>query len=324
MRSASCAAAARSAPSRPSSSERRHPRERGERQARELRIPLRSGVQPAAQALHGARVVPLEKRLHALGVVAQGARLGAAAALGERGPEGLRGLAEVAALEVGASGALVGRRHRPEHLAEQARQIAAEDRGEIVALLDQQPRCEPVVRLGAEQPLELDGGLLQQRLGLLESLGEADAALGEDLLELPEQLLAVFAGGGAQRAHLGTVDGMLVEVLAELHALVEERSDREVEERPAADAGLAVVAEQLVAALLEAKEHCFLAVADQPLDALEAQLAAPVERGDGAELAVRAQEIAHDLDQGQVGGGAGGRFHRASIRTLAGFAGANA
>jgi hypothetical protein len=54
---------------------------------------------------------------------------------------------------------------------------------------------------------------------------------------------------------------------------VEERPDGEVEQRLAADAGSLLLAEQVVAALLQAEQHCLLAVADQRLHALEAQLA---------------------------------------------------
>ena len=108
----------------------------------------------------------------------------------------------------------------------------------------------------------------QQRLGFLQRLVQPDRRRGEDLLELIEDPLDVGAGLRPQRPHLGAVHHALIEILAELHRLVEQRPDGEIEERLALgdDARRAIgLPEERVATLLQPEQHAVLVVADEPL-----------------------------------------------------------
>ena len=87
--------------------------------------------------------------------------------------------------------------------------------------------------MGPQQRAELSPRLLQQRLGLGERLGQPLARRRENPRELLEEPLAARLGLAARGLDLRRVDLELVEVLAQLHRLVEERADGEVEERHA-------------------------------------------------------------------------------------------
>ena len=93
--------------------------------------------------------------------------------------------------------------------------------------------------------------------------------------EVLEQRRRLVPGFGSEQAHARAVDLALVEVLPQLHDLVEEGAHREVEEDLAVTrlAGRTLVgAEERVTALLQTEEDAILVVADQLLELGEAKL----------------------------------------------------
>ena len=107
----------------------------------------------------------------------------------------------------------------------------------------------------------------------------------------------------SQGAHARPVDLALVEVLAELHRLVEEAAHREVEEglamhRLGGSGGLH--AEAGVAALLEAEQGRVVAFTDQRLDVLEVQLAEAEALREAIQQLMGDQEVPDDLHQARA------------------------
>jgi hypothetical protein len=98
----------------------------------------------------------------------------------------------------------------------------------------------------------------------------------------------------------------LVEALAELHRLVEERAHGEVEQHLAAHGSGASLSgpEEGVAALLEPKQDAAFASPHQLLELREAELVPAVAREQSLHHLMGLEEIAHDVHQ--AGGGA---FH---------------
>ena len=164
------------------------------------------------------------------------------------------------------------------HLLEEARQTAAAQLLDAVALLDQVAGHETVA-MAAQHREELLAGVGEQRLGLLKRLLHPGLGGRLDPIELREEIGVLRVAGSRrlpQLAHLRRVDDLQVVVLAELHRLVEERADGEIEEGFAVFGRrrLLVTAKQLVAALLQAEEDARLAVTHQGLQVFEAQLLA--------------------------------------------------
>ena len=161
----------------------------------------------------------------------------------------------------------------------------------------------------AQEHAELPPRLLQQRLALGERLGEPLARGRENSREFLEEPLAARLGVAARGLDLRRVDLELVEILAQLHRLVEERAHGEVEEHHARQVVAHVTGpEQRVAALLQAEQHARLAVASERLHLLEAQTAAALALEETPQQPMREQELANDVDQANRGG-----LHRRSI-----------
>ena len=186
------------------------------------------------------------------------------------------------------------------NLLQQRVQSVGEHLIDQIAVLDQVTGHEAVRRVGLEKDSELTCGLEKKALGLLEGFVQPRPDAIEDPLELAKQETHLRLRCGAQSPDLGAVDVALIEALAKLHRLVEERTDREVEEGLGTNPHhlpFGARPEKGVAALLQAEEHALLAGADQGLHVLEAEIARPVSRRHVAERPVDDQEIPHDVDQ---------------------------
>ena len=214
--------------------------------------------------------------------------------------EGAARLAKEPALQVRVRRPDEGDSRRAVNLLQQRVQSVGERPIDQIAVLDQVTGHEAVRRVGLEKDPELTCGLEKKDLGLLEGLVQPRPNAVEDPLELAKQETHLRLRCGAQSPDLGAVDVALIEALAKLHRLVEERANREIEEGLRTNPHhfpFGVRPEEGVAALLQAEEHALLAVADQGLHLLEAEIARPVSRRHVAEHPVDDQEIPHDVDQ---------------------------
>ncbi len=151
--------------------------------------------------------------------------------------------------------------------------------------------------------------LFEERLGFREGLGQALARDREDAREFLEEPLAARLRVASRGLDLRRVDLELVEVLAQLHRFVEERSDGQIEERDARQ----VVAEyagpeQRVAAFLQPEQNARLGVAHQNLQLLETQTSAALALEEASQQPMGEQELADDVDETSRGG-----THRRSI-----------
>jgi phosphatidylglycerol:prolipoprotein diacylglycerol transferase len=183
-------------------------RREGRRGARELRDAFR--VAPGQVGRHAARVgqrglewTPFAPPRHGPG-------------------EGALRLGVVATRQVGVSRQRVGRRALPVDLLQQGVEILGKGSFHQVAAFDQEARHGAVPGVLREQHEELLAGSVQQGLGLVEALLEPVRDAREDPFELPKQGRRLLARIVAQRPDPRSVDRPLVEVLTELHRLVEE------------------------------------------------------------------------------------------------------
>ena len=245
-----------------------------------------------------ARIIALDVRVHSLGVMEQPLDRGIGFRLRERAREAVARRFEGTARQVGMPGALESPRHRAVHLLEQRIQREAEDRFHFFRPLDHEPHRPVVAQICDQQP-ELVGGPLREGFQLAHALVEPIVHGAEHLLELVEQGLRLLPGIGLERAHARAVDLALVEVLAQLHRLVEQRAHGEIEQRLAmrgAANDAAGPAEQRVGPLLEPEQHAALVVADQRGELREAQPVRAMAPREPPDEPVDFDEIAQDLE----------------------------
>ena len=143
---------------------------------------------------------------------------------------------------------------------------------------EQAARHPPIARSFEQEPAQLVPRLGEQHAHLGHDLALARHALAEDAVELDDQRLGLLVRRLAQERHPRPVHVALIQALAQLHRLVEERSECQVEERLVADhlAGELVGAEERMALLLHPEEHGALVVSHQLADLRERDVVDPV------------------------------------------------
>jgi hypothetical protein len=124
--------------------------------------------------------------------------------------------------------------------------------------------------------------------------------LSQDLLEFLEEVVGFALRRVAQRPDARPVDLALIEILPELHRLVEEGADGEVEENLAAHghAGAAGSgSEQRVATLLEPEQNAGLFVREEGLQFFEAQCTPAIAGKKVANRPMGDEKVANDVHQ---------------------------
>ena len=247
------------------------------------------------------RVATFQIGGHAVREVEQACVGGGALAQTRRLAEGSCRLREEAAREKRAPSLRPGRGRPAVQLRQQGLGRGAEHRSQLATPGRHDARHRAFLRVSGEQEPELAFGLAQQRVQLLERFVDAYARCIDQLLELAQEPALVVHDSAAERAHLRAVGGALIEVLAELHRLVKERSHGEIEERGRPDLAVCpLTPEQDVAALLQAEQHAAVVVADELADLVEGQRARAIALAHLPQQAVGGDKLPHDLDQARL------------------------
>ena len=172
-------------------------------------------------------------------------------------------------------------------------------------VLDEKPSHQPVLTIVREQLPELLAGQAKERTRLLKALRETHGRPTQDFLEVAEDRIRFSSRFSAELFDPRHVDLPLVDVLAEFHRLVEERTHREVKELTRSNGGRTRAGEpkESVTVLLQAEENAALVVAHEFLDVGETQPVAIPLLDQPTEGLVGQQELSHDSDENGIRGG---------------------